>query len=110
MARKAGQDGQQVFVALSDAAEYMVLPLKHGLTNETGLLAGTLPEYSLYETASGWVAVAALEPHFSARLKQELGLSKLSHEAVAVKLKQQSAREWESWAKQRDIPIAIVKQ
>lgn len=109
MARKAGQKGQQVFVALSEAAEYMVQPLTYALTNETGLLSGTLPEYSLYETASGWIAVAALEPHFSARLKKELELAELSHQTVSEKLKQKPANEWVKWAKQRDIPLAVVK-
>lgn len=109
MGSKAGQEGQQKLVTLSEAAEYMAQPLKHGLTHDGGMLAGELPEYSLYETASGWVAVAALEPHFRARFKKELGLTKLSHQAVAEKLKQKPASEWVKWAKQHDIPLAEVK-
>ncbi|ORU92820.1 MAG: carnitine dehydratase [Cycloclasticus sp. symbiont of Poecilosclerida sp. N] len=109
MARQAGEDGQQVFVALSEAAEYMAQPLAYGLTHEKGLLAGKNPVYSLYETASGWVAIAALEPHFSARLKKELELTELSHESLGAKLKKQTATEWFEWAKELDIPLAVVK-
>ncbi|ORU94471.1 MAG: carnitine dehydratase [Cycloclasticus sp. symbiont of Bathymodiolus heckerae] len=108
MARKAGEKGQQVFIPLSEAADYMAQPLSYGLTSETGLLAGNVPEYALYETANGWLALAALEPHFSARLKQELGLSELSHQTVAEKLKQKTATEWAVWAKQRDIPLVSL--
>jgi len=109
MARKAGQKGQQVFIALSEAAEYMAQPHHYGLTSENGLLAGKVPEYSLYETASGWVAVAALEPHFSARLKKSLDLTELNHKTLAAKLKRKTANEWFEWAKERDIPLAVVK-
>jgi len=109
MARKAGQKGQQVFVALSEAAEYMAQPHHYGLTSENGLLAGKVPEYSLYETAAGGVAVAALEPHFRAKLKKELGLDKLSYQAVSEKLKQRTATEWVAWAKQHDIPLVQIK-
>jgi len=109
MGRMSGQKGQQKLVALSDAAEYMAQPLHHGLTNEAGMLSGSLAEYSQYETASGWVAVAALEPHFRAKLKKELGLDKLSYQAVSEKLKQRTATEWVAWAKQRDIPLVKIK-
>lgn len=110
MATKAGEVGQKKLVALSEAAKYMAQPLTFGATREGGLLAGVLPEYSIYQTQSGSVAIAALEPHFSSRLKKELGLVDLSHENIAKKLQQQSAIKWEQWAKQHDIPLTAVKE
>jgi len=109
MGRKAGQKGQQTLVALSEAAEYMAQPLTYKLTNETGLLAGTLPEYALYKSRDGWIALAALETHFSARLKVALNLSELTNLAISEKLKERTAAQWVTWAKERDIPMAAVK-
>jgi crotonobetainyl-CoA:carnitine CoA-transferase CaiB-like acyl-CoA transferase len=108
MVKQAGQSGQQKLIALSESADYMAQPLKHGLTAETGLLAGALPQYAQYETQSGWIAVAALEPHFSARLKDELELETLSKKALETVFKQRSADEWAAWANERDIPIVPI--
>lgn len=105
MGRKAGEQGERRLIALSDAAEYMVQPLKHGLTSEGALLSGELPEYSLYETKSGWIAIAAIEPHFRKRLQDKLGLPSLTKEALAHKIKERSATEWVIWAEQHDIPL-----
>ncbi len=105
MGRKAGQTGEQCFVALSEAAEYMAQPLTQGLTSEEGLLSGKLPEYSLYETKAGWVAVAALEPHFRKRLQKELAIELLTKATLTEKLKERDADEWVDWANQHDLPI-----
>lgn len=106
MGRKAGR---QKMVTLYDAAEYMAQPVKYGLTTDNALLGGGQAEYALYEANDGWLAIAALEPHFSARLKAELGLEELNHEALSNKLKQGSTTDWVDWAKQYDIPLVAVK-
>ena len=110
MGSKDGQQGRQVLVALSDAADYMAQPLVHGMTSEGALLSGVLAEYALYETLDGWVAVAALEPHFRAQFKQQLELESLNKDDVAQKLKQKSAADWVTWANQHDIPLVEVKK
>lgn len=110
MACKAGQKGRQIFVALSEAANYMTQPLEYGLTDGTGMLAGNVAEYALYKTADSWVALTALEPHFSKRLKQALALDELTYNAIASVLKQKPAKQWLIWAKERDIPLVIVKE
>ncbi len=101
--------GRQKMVTLYDAAEYMAQPVKYGLTTDNALLGGGQAEYALYEANDGWLAIAALEPHFSARLKAELGLEELNHEALSNKLKQGSTTDWVDWAKQYDIPLVAVK-
>jgi len=109
MGSLAGQAGQQAFIALSDAAEYMAQPVKWGITTGNGLLGGALPEYALYETQSGWVAIAAIEPHFKKRLKEALELDELSKPALSLKMKQRSADEWARWANELDIPLLKLK-
>lgn len=109
MGSKAGLKGERELIALSDAAEYMAQPVKHGLTSDGAMLSGVLAEYAIYETADGWVAVAAIEPHFKANLKKELGLEKLTQETLGAKLKEKPATEWEKWANENDIPLVKLK-
>ncbi len=110
MGRKAGQKGAQRLVALSDAVEYMAQPIKYGLTTEGALLGGVLPEYFLYETKSGWVAIAALEPHFRTRLQEKLELESLTKAILTERMKTRTASEWVSWADEHDIPLVELKQ
>ena len=72
-------------------------------------MGGGWPGYQFYETAQGWIAVAALEPHFAKRLASELGLESLTHERLAAAFRTRTADEWEEWAVPRDLPIAAVR-
>ena len=94
-------------VALSDVAADFAGPVRHGLTTPGGLLGGALPQYGLYRAADGHVAVAALEPHFWARLVQALGCAE-DGTGLAETLTTRTAHEWQEWARERDIPIAAV--
>jgi crotonobetainyl-CoA:carnitine CoA-transferase CaiB-like acyl-CoA transferase len=67
------------------------------------VLGGGFAPYGLYEARDGWVAVAALEPHFAARLEEELGAD------FPARLRERTADEWEAWADERDLPIASVR-
>ncbi|HIF17437.1 MAG TPA: CoA transferase [Cycloclasticus sp.] len=109
MASQADGQGRRSLVALSDAADYMAQPYDYGLTNHGSLLSGVLPEYCLYQAKTGWVAIAALEPHFRKALTTQLELSSLSKDSVAEKMKGKTAEEWERWANQYDIPLVAVK-
>lgn len=104
-----GVDQRFAWVPLSDAATFFAEPLRRGLTSPGGMLGGMLPGYYLYRTKDGWIAVAALEPHFKARLAQGLGLSSLTHEALQDAFLLRGAQEWEAWASERDIPLVAVK-
>lgn len=97
-------------VALSDLAEAMARPVVHGLTGPGGLLGGRLPVYGVYAASRGYVALAALEPHFTARLLAALEIAPedLSRERLEQVFAQRSAGEWEQWADERDIPLAAV--
>ncbi len=109
LARERGQGAQMAYVSLAEAAARHALPLQYGLTSGAGLLGGSLPEYNLYQTAKGWVAVAALEPHFAERLVSELGVGSLSYDSLWEAFGKATANEWENWARARDLPIQAVR-
>ena len=68
--------GKGVFheVALEGAAAYIALPRQWGLTKPKGSVGGAHAGYAVYACKNGRVAVAALEPHFAARLAEVAGL------------------------------------
>ena len=96
-------------VALADVAARLAAPRQHGLTLPGGILGGGLPVYAIYAAAHGWVAVAALEPHFVARLAAGLGMDELTHEGLAAAFAKRDAVAWEAWGKANDVPIAAVR-
>jgi alpha-methylacyl-CoA racemase len=97
------------FVSLSECAADLAAPFAAGLTSTGGILGGGFPLYSFYQASDGWIAVAALEPHFAQRLISELGLTSAERSALERVFRQKTAAEWEEWAKQRDLPVARVR-
>ena len=73
------------------------------------VLGGALPMYGLYPAADGgFVAVAALEPHFWKRLVEALPDVSNDGAGLADVLLTKPAVEWQEWARERDIPLAAV--
>jgi crotonobetainyl-CoA:carnitine CoA-transferase CaiB-like acyl-CoA transferase len=95
-------------VAMSEAVDGFVAPLRHGLTAPGALLGGGEPGYNIYRARKGWVAVAALEPHFTEQLRTALELDVLSSEALQRAFVKQDAAHWEKWARARDLPLVEV--
>jgi crotonobetainyl-CoA:carnitine CoA-transferase CaiB-like acyl-CoA transferase len=108
LARERGQGASYMEVTLAEAAGALAAPWRYGLTRPGGALGGGLPGYGLYRAREGWVAVAALEPHFLERLGQTLGLMVVTAESLADALGQRPAGEWERWAAEHDLPIVAV--
>ncbi len=108
-ARDRDGHGASAGVALADAAAFLAQPLVEGLTRPGGLLGGGLAAYNLYEARDGWIAVAALEPHFAQRLAEAFGLDTLTRPALAARFADQSAEHWERWARELDLPIVAVR-
>ncbi len=96
-------------VPLADAAAYLAQPLEEGLTRPGALLGGGLAGYNLYATREGWIAVAALEPHFALRLAESFALPALTVEALAARFLEHGAAHWEAWARTLDLPIVAVR-
>ena len=108
LARTTSGEGVRREVALSDAAEAMAAPLRHGLTAPGAVLGGGHPAYRLYAARQGHVAVACLEPHFLARLTDLLGVPPTGEELAPV-FATRTAAEWEAWGREHDLPLAEVR-
>ena len=111
LARERGAAGGFAQVALSEAMEVFSQPLRHRVTTTGDVLGGGLPEYNLYQTRQGWVALAALERHFWQRFKQELVLSQSDVEVSSLTsiFMTKTAAEWETWAIEMDLPLVAVR-
>jgi len=108
LARERGQGCGYVEVALADAADAMAEPLRYETTLPGANLGGGVPEYNIYAAADGWVAVAALEPHFKERMETALGIrSREEYERIFVT---RTAADWQAWGQQVDVPIVTVSQ
>ncbi|MEO7741330.1 MAG: CoA transferase [Usitatibacter sp.] len=106
--RRSGRGGSRA-VPLEDAARALAQPLHEGLTAPGAMLGGGLAGYNLYAAREGWIAVAALEPHFAARLASSLGLATLDAAALRECFAAETADHWESWARERDLPLVALR-
>jgi alpha-methylacyl-CoA racemase len=110
LSRERGHEAGYVSVSLAESAEEFARPWRHGLTRPDGVLGGGSPNYDVYPTREGWIAVAALEPHFAARLASELRLAALNRETLRAAFATRTAAEWEAWAAGRDLPLVRVRE
>jgi len=108
-ARDRDGAGSAATVPLAEAASFLAQPLAEGLTRPGGVLGGGLPAYHLYEARDGWIAVAALEPHFAKRLAEALAIDPLTRPALAARFAADTAAHWESWARNLDLPLVAVR-
>ena len=99
--------GRHLVVSLEAAANAFARPHQHGLTSSGGLLAGQNPGYNFYQASDGWIALAALEPHFAARVAAETNVP-LTVADLRAHFSEHSVRHWQDWALQHDIPLAIL--
>lgn len=110
------QEGTGIFleVALSDAAAYLGLPRAWGLTQPGAAVGGGHAGYRVYPCQDGRVALAALEPHFAARLCAAAGLPPpvrttmflpATHTAIAAFLQGQTRAALDTLAREKDIPL-----
>ena len=107
--------GVCIEVALADAAAWLAQPRDWGLTTPGGDVGGNHAGYRIYPCADGRVAVAALEPHFAARLCAAAGLpadgnpatlrSAATHSAVAAFVLTKTRAELDALAAAQDIPL-----
>ena len=98
------------WVSLHECARDLAEPLKAGLTSSNGMLGGGYPLYGFYRANDGWIAIAALEPHFAQRLLGELGLERADRTALERIFLQRRAASWEKWAADLDLPLVAVRE
>lgn len=100
------EPGASRIIGLYDALRDLAAPLRYGLTAPGGILNGGNPAYAIYAAREGTIAIAALEPHFRARLYEGLGLADGAD--LTTIFTTRTAGEWESWAVARDIPLVAL--
>ncbi len=106
---RSGRGGQQ-WVPMVDALRPYAHALCYGLLAPGTLLGGASPLYGLYRTRDGWVALAALEPHFRERIRAGLNVDSLTGAALGAAFATRTSSEWDQWAKEQDIPLAAVSE
>jgi len=106
--RERGGEAGYAEVALSEAAASLAEPLRYGCTAAGAILGGGIPEYNIYKTADGWVALAALEPHFKKRLEEVLAIT--TPDQYRAAFAGQRSAYWQEWGKQHDVPIQTVQE
>jgi crotonobetainyl-CoA:carnitine CoA-transferase CaiB-like acyl-CoA transferase len=110
LARERGRGAGYVEVSLARTADDFALPWRHGLTTAGGVLGGAYPGYGLYRAHEGWLALAALEPHFWDGLASALGLKSPGRAELQAAFLAKTAGEWEAWAEQRGLPLVRVRE
>ncbi len=101
-------------VALNAAADWLALPRTWGLTTPTGAVGGAHAGYRVYPCVDGRVAVAALEPHFAARLCEAAGVASANmiapetHEAIERWIGTRTRAELDAMARERDVPLLTL--
>jgi len=107
-------EGLYLEVALSDAAAYLALPRRWGLTQPAGAVGGAHAGYRVYPCKDGRVAVAALEPHFAAALCAAAGIAGTgmramfapeTHAAISAFLLSKTRVQLDALASERDLPL-----
>ena len=100
---RASKQGAFLQVALSDAAAFVAVPRALGLTRTGAVLGGELPEYGVYRCADGYVAIAALEPHFAQALAEAAGGR--TRGRIARWCRAHRAAELDAIARRDDLPL-----
>lgn len=111
--------GHCLDIGLAQAAQWLALPRHWRLTTPEGDVGGAHAGYRIYRCADGWVALAALEPHFAARLCQLIGACALAdglpdmrtasvHQQLEAFFIQKTCAEISAVAGQSDIPLQLI--
>ncbi len=105
--REQSGRGVQVRVSLAEVAKDFAAPLRHGMTQKSGTVGGGHPGYNFYMAKDGWIALAALEPHFVFRIQSLLGVT-LTADALKLAFASQTRAHWQQWAQEHDIPLSLI--
>lgn len=93
---------------MADVVEDMAASVRFGLSGDGALLGGAMPTYGVYPAGEGFVAVAAIEPHFIAGLMKELGLTdpgELTAGVLTDFFAGRTADQWTAWGREAGLPV-----
>lgn len=94
-------------VTLDAAAYSAAAGVRHGLTAPGSPLGGAIAQYGLYATLDGYVAIAAIEPHFAARLATQVGTTR---DDLTRAFAAQPTSHWTALGIDHDIPLVAVRE
>ncbi|ORI19446.1 CoA transferase [Rhodococcus sp. 1163] len=100
--------GASYRVVLEEAAQRAGDAVRHGLMGDGATLGGAFPGYGIYESADGFVALGAVEPHFFTRTLETFGVDG-THDQMRKAFADKTTAELEDIATQADIPLNGVK-
>ncbi|MCJ0907270.1 CoA transferase [Rhodococcus sp. ARC_M6] len=100
--------GQRHRIVLEAAAVDAGAAVRHSLSGPGDRLGGATPTYGIYETADGYVALGALEPHFRARALEALEVED-TREAFEQVFASGTTEQWEALAERADIPLLGIR-
>lgn len=115
LGRAQGRAPRRIEVGLAESVAWLAQPQRWGLTRRGGLLGGGHAGYRVYACKDGRVALAALEPHFAARLAALAGLPvtrpgdwfrPATVQALAAWLAPQDAASLLELARREDLPLS----
>ena len=92
-------------VSLAESAAMLAVPAEMGLCAPKGPLGGALPGYAIYRTKDGWIALAALEPHFLERLTASLKIPAATAARLRRIFRERTSARWEQWGRRLGVPI-----
>jgi crotonobetainyl-CoA:carnitine CoA-transferase CaiB-like acyl-CoA transferase len=117
MLKTTGQ-GSRHEVALLEAAAWLALPRQLGLTTPEGAVGGAHAGYRIYACKNGRVALAALEPHFAARICEAAGVKLIdpvkdlfkpaARRGIESFMASQTRAQLDKLAKAKDIPLMTL--
>lgn len=119
LARASSGHGHCVDIGLAQAAHWLALPRQWQMTTPNGDVGGAHAGYRMYQCQDGWVALAALEPHFAQRICHLVGLHGHSgsvaemrtaavHTAIEAWMLTQTCAQISTMATQSDIPLQPI--
>lgn len=110
--------GALLDIGLAQAAHWLARPLHWGLSGPDGDVGGAHAGYRTYRCLDGVVAIAALEPHFAARLCAAAGLpaqgdvttmrQRTTHEGITRFVGSQSTKHLQALSAEQDIPLHVL--
>lgn len=113
--QRSGQ-GQLLEVGLLQAAQWLGIPRRWGMTTPEGVTGGAHAGYRIYACQDGRVAIAALEPHFAQRLWAQVSPSSAvpamdsptTQQAIAAFCASHSCAQLDALALQYDLPLVTM--
>lgn len=95
-------------LALAEVARRLAEPRRRGLTAPGGILSDANPLYRYYASQNGFVALAALEPHFAQRVARAMAPRQPTAENLARFFAEHTSQHWRTWADAVDVPLSVA--